>query len=376
MGKKIVAAGHICLDITPVIPERESGDIGDILSPGRLINVGKADIHTGGSVANTGLAMKLFGADVYLAGKIGSDAFGGMIEIIAAGYGAQGGLIRKEGESTSYSVVLAVPGKDRIFLHHPGANDTFSADDLSDGLLQGAAIFHFGYPPLMRNVYENGGAELVRILKKARSAGAAASVDMAAVDPNSRAGHADWRAILANALPYTDIFVPSAEELMFMLDRERWQRLCGEAKGGDMTDVLSLERDVVPMAEECIAMGAKIVLIKCGAPGMYLHTADEKAIAAIPPALGLDAKSWAGRRIFEKSFVPDRILSGTGAGDTCAAALLTAMAEGYPPEKCVALAAAAGACCVTEYDALSGLLPLPELEKKIASGWKKTERSI
>ena len=39
-------------------------------------------------------------------GKTGCDAFGDMIASIAAGYGAEGGLIRKEGESTSYSVVL------------------------------------------------------------------------------------------------------------------------------------------------------------------------------------------------------------------------------------------------------------------------------
>ena len=101
MGKKkIIAAGHICLDITPVIPSREGGmEAGGLLSPGRLINVGVADIHTGGSVANTGIAMKLLGADVYLAGKIGADAFGGMIESIAAKYGAADGLIRKEGRA-------------------------------------------------------------------------------------------------------------------------------------------------------------------------------------------------------------------------------------------------------------------------------------
>ena len=35
-----------------------------------------ADIHTGGSVANTGTAMKLLGADVRLAGMVGDDDFG------------------------------------------------------------------------------------------------------------------------------------------------------------------------------------------------------------------------------------------------------------------------------------------------------------
>ena len=36
---------------------------------------------------------------------------------------------------------------------------------------------------------------------------------------------------------------------------------------------------------------------------------------------------------------------------------------------CVALACAEGACCVTTYDALSGLKPLDELEERIRKGW-------
>ena len=47
------------------------------------------------------------------------------------------------------------------------------------------------------------------------------------------------------------------------------------------------------------------------------------------------------------------------------------MLEGDSMEECMHLAAAAGASCVAAYDALSGLKPLDELRKKIASGWKK-----
>ena len=72
--KKIIAAGHVCLDITPVFQgNRRIDQPGDILAPGKLIQMGKADVHTGGSVANTGLAMKILGADVTLMGKIGKD---------------------------------------------------------------------------------------------------------------------------------------------------------------------------------------------------------------------------------------------------------------------------------------------------------------
>ena len=80
MKKKIICAGHICIDITPVFPRgTRCADLGELLVPGRLIHMDGADVHTGGSVANTGLAMKMLGADVRLLGKVGDDSFGAMI---------------------------------------------------------------------------------------------------------------------------------------------------------------------------------------------------------------------------------------------------------------------------------------------------------
>ena len=58
---KIAACGNVCMDITPSFPE---GKTGNIFTPGAMVTVGAADMHTGGSVANTGLALKIFGADV------------------------------------------------------------------------------------------------------------------------------------------------------------------------------------------------------------------------------------------------------------------------------------------------------------------------
>ena len=116
MNGKVIAAGHICLDITPVFPAgRVCGKPEDLLIPGKLIRMEQADVHTGGSVANTGLALKILGNDVTLLGKVGDDDFGRMIAQILTRYGA-GGLITDPGSSTSYSVVLALPGTDRIFI--------------------------------------------------------------------------------------------------------------------------------------------------------------------------------------------------------------------------------------------------------------------
>lgn len=374
MKKKVIAAGHICLDITPIFPDTGARKLDEVMSPGKLVHVGAPDIHIGGSVSNTGLAMKFFGADVALAGKVGNDAFGMLVkQALQEEYNAAENLIIGEGESTSYSAVIAIPGIDRIFLHHPGANNTFMADDISEELLDGAALFHFGYPPLMESMYVNDGDELVKVLKKVKAVGTATSLDMASVDPASSAGQADWKKILTRIMPDVDFFVPSVEELCFMLDPERFEEWKTRAAGGDVTEILDVEKDIRPLADQCMELGAKVLLIKCGAPGLYYRTAGAETLGQISRCVELDCAAWADREGFEKSYVPDRILSGTGAGDTCIAAFLTAVLDGHVPEECMQLAAGAGACCVSGYDALSGLKSFEEMQKKIAAGWKKTE---
>lgn len=365
---KIISAGHICIDITPVFPsDRSYGQLSDLLVPGKLINMEAADVHTGGSVANTGLALKKLGNDVRLMGKVGNDAFGGMIRDILAAHGA-GGLIIDENSSTSYSVVLAVPGVDRIFLHNPGANDSFSNSDIPEDALEDAVLFHFGYPPIMKKMFADNGRELSAIFRRMKEHGIATSLDMAAVDPDSASGKADWLTILANTLPYVDFFVPSFEELCFMLDRPRYERLC--ANGGDMTANLDLEAEAAPLAEKLMELGCKVVLIKCGTSGMYYRTANVAAISGIGKRLSVDAELWADRCGHQPCFVPDSVLSGTGAGDTSIAAFLTAVVRGKAPAECVALACAEGACCVRAYDALSGIESLEVLEDRIKGGWK------
>ncbi len=364
--KTIVAAGHICLDITPVFPANRAFDaVADILIPGKLIQTEAADVHTGGSVANTGLALKLLGNDVRLLGKVGDDAFGAIVKNILASYGASG-LVTDPGSSTSYSVVLAVPGIDRVFLHNPGANDTFCGADIPDEALEGAALFHFGYPPLMRRMYENGGEELAGLFRRVKAMGVATSLDFAAIDPDTPAGHIDWQGILEKTLPFVDFFVPSFEELCFMLDRPRYDRLL--ARGGDLTDELDVLAEAAPLADRLLGMGCRVVLIKCGTAGMYYRTAGADAVARID--LPMDVKAWADRRGLQPCFKADIVRSGTGAGDTSIAAFLTAVLAGKTPERCAALAAAEGACCVTAYDALSGLRPMAELEARIEAGWE------
>ena len=368
MAKKVISAGHVCLDITPVFPQGKVFEtLSDVLIPGKLIQMDPASVSSGGSVSNTGLALSVLGNEVTLMGKVGDDDYGKTLARIFSSYGA-GGLIVDKDSATSYSVVLAIPGIDRMFLHCPGANNSFSNADIPEGSLEDAVLFHFGYPTLMKKMYEDNGKEMAAMFKRIKSKGIATSLDLTAVDPNSEAGHLDWAGILKNVLPDVDFFVPSFEEICFMLDRPLYERLLSERT--DMTEGMDFEREVKPLADKLMDMGCKTLVIKCGISGMYYRTAPYTVMTGIGERLAIDLEAWSDKEGRQPSFKADIVRSGSGAGDTSIAAFLTAALNGERIEDCVAIAAAEGACCVTAYDALSGLRSIDEIKEKMASGWE------
>lgn len=370
--KKVIVAGHSCLDLTPIFPPgtKEVANPGELLAPGKLVQMEGVAINGGGAVSNTGIAMKLLGADVSLLTKTGTDTFGKVLKDIYAGFGVADSVISVEGERTSYTTVIAMPGIDRILLHDPGCNNTFSLEDVKRADLTGVSLFHFGYPPIMERMYLNDGAELVEMLKYVKSQGVAVSMDMAMVDPASKAGQADWLKILTEALPYVDFFVPSVEEICFMLDRPRYEEWSKRVAGGELVNILRKE-DIAPLAEKCMELGTRVLLLKCGAPGLYYKTGSAVMMEKLHELTGINASDWTDREGFENSYLPEKVLSGTGAGDTTIAAFLTAMLEGYSFERCIQLAAAEGASCVEAYGALEGIRALEELERRIDNGWEK-----
>ena len=364
---EVIVAGHICLDITPAFSPTGAATLAELLRPGHLTHVGAADVHTGGCVANTGLALQKLGVATRLIARVGDDVFAGLIRQLLEAEGADCPLVCDPASSTSYSVVLAPPGIDRVFLHNPGANEGFAEADVTDAMMDGARLMHFGYPPLMLRLCRDGGAELLRLFARAKARGLATSLDLCAVDASSPAATMDWPALLARLLPSVDFFLPSAEELCFMLDRPRLARWLARSGGDDVTAVLDIRRDIAPLGDRLLELGCKVAVIKCGARGLYYRTAGPEQLRGA--GLPLAAEAWADREGFQPAFRPERIVSATGAGDTSIAAFLATALEGQPLERCVARAAAIGACCVEAYDALGGLRPFAELDKRIAGGW-------
>ena len=132
----VVVAGHISLDLYPRLLGPAT------LEPGRLVGVGPATISTGGVVANTGVALHRLGVRVRLVGKVGSDLFGRAVLDALASRDSElaSDMIVSPGDVTSYTIVINPPGDDRSFLHCPGANQSFSAQDVRDELLAGTGL--------------------------------------------------------------------------------------------------------------------------------------------------------------------------------------------------------------------------------------------
>ncbi|MEG0835044.1 MAG: carbohydrate kinase family protein [Christensenellaceae bacterium] len=367
----VVCVGHICLDFTPKFPSRNL-QLKDIFVGGKQSDVEGMDISTGGSVANTGVALNRLGIKTPLMAKVGDDEIGSLIGDVLIKKGGNGDYLKvSKGESSSYSIVIAVPGCDRIFLHSPAVNDTFTSDDIDFSVIAQARLMHLGYPPLMRQLYLNEGAELTKILKKAKECGACTSIDTAYPDPSSQSGKSDWDKIFKNALPYTDIFTPSIEEILLMLDKPQYDAL--KAKDDDILKNITMEM-ISKIGEKLIGMGAKIVVLKCGTLGYYVKTASKEALSSM--SIIKNAEEWADKELFSGIFYVEKVASATGAGDTSIAGFLASILKGYKPEQAINIACATGAYCVTSFGAVDAIVPLEEIAAKVDSGWEKRKVEV
>jgi sugar/nucleoside kinase (ribokinase family) len=283
-------------------------------------------------------------------------------------------MIVSADDHSSYTIVVSPPGTDRCFLHYPGANHTFHAADVRDEQLAGAAWLHFGYPPLMRSIYEQDGAELVTIFERAHAAGLVTSLDMAVPDANAPSGLVDWPRWLANVLPHVDVFLPSLDETLFMLDRERFKTFSG-AKDQPIDDALPRE-----VAGRLLDMGAAVVGLKLGDAGFYVRSKRGHSTfldpsrrdqidtekSRMPPFLALD---WGDCEVRTPCFEVE-VCGTTGAGDATIAGFITAMLKGLDPQNAAKMAVAVGACSVEAPDASSGVPNWDAVSRRVERGWK------
>ncbi|CAG0937210.1 2-dehydro-3-deoxygluconokinase [Thermoflexales bacterium] len=371
--RRAIVAGHICLDIIPDVSAIEPGVFNANFRPGHLLEAGSATLSTGGPVSNTGLALQRLGVPVRLIAKVGDDSFGHVVTRIinAIDPDLLSGMELDPQATTSYSVIISPPHTDRIFLHCPGANHDFSSAEVTPDQLAQADLLHFGYPPVMRRIYSNDGYELADLMRRAKTHGLTTSLDLCYPDPHSEAGQLDWVALFRSVLPHVDVFAPSLEELLFMLRRSTFDEL---AARGSIVDQASPEL-LTSLSTELIGLGVKIVLIKLGARGAYLRTANSAAIDQLGRAAPADRAAWADQELWAPCFQVE-VIGTTGSGDATIAGFLSALLRETTPAEAMTLAVAVGACNVEAADALSGVRSWEDTRRRIAQGWARLPLTI
>jgi sugar/nucleoside kinase (ribokinase family) len=366
-----IIAGHLCLDLIPDLSATTLDQFQKSFLPGRLTQVGSVALSTGGPVSNVGLALHKLGVATRLMGKVGDDLFGHAILQLVRAIDPElaGGMVIDPSASSSYTIVVNPPGLDRFFLHCPGANDTFGAEDVRYDDLQAARLLHFGYPPLMARMFADGGQELAQILQRAKATGITTSLDMAMPDPAAPSGQADWATILRLALPHVDLFLPSIEETLFMLRQPLFHELDQASPNHDILPLITPEL-LSSLSQELMALGARVVGLKLGYRGLYLRTAGRAAMASLGRARPSNPDRWANHELWAPCFQAN-FVGAAGSGDATIAGFLAALLRDLSPAAAVTMAVAVGACNVEAADTLSGIRTWSQTEERIAAGWPR-----
>lgn len=353
----IIVSGHLCLDLIPGMAHVTHEEM---LHAGRLIETDPLTISTGGVVSNSGLALHRLGINVRLMSSVGGDLLGRVIiaylkdrdPILAE-------LITPQpNQPSSYSVVLSPQNSDRTFLHCTATNDLFGVANVDFAMVKQAKIFHLGYPPLLPRLMLEDGRELAEIYQRAKQTGVVTSLDMTLPDANGISGKANWQAILKNTLPYVDIFLPSIEEILFMLRRRDFDQWKPQI-------LPHLNRSyLAELADELLSLGVVVTGFKLGAYGFYLKTAPE----GFERLASLNLLGWAGVELWQPAFEV-AVAGTTGAGDAAYGGFLAAMIHGMSPAEALQWACAVGACCIEAPDATSGVRTWEETAQRLAAGW-------
>ena len=375
---EIVAAGHTCLDLIPAFTiDGKVEHMTDVLVPGKMINMGKCVVVGGGPVTNAGVSIRRLGVKTELIGKIGEDDFGKeILNWYEEHEGHFKGIKMVKGESTSYTIAICIPGIDRFYLHHCGANDTFGYDDMDFDLVQRSKLMLFGYPPWMKKLYERTGVELTKILKKTKELGTTTALDLSLPDVNSPAGQVDWKAILNAWVPLTDIMVPSAEELFYFLYKPEFlEKRAKLVARESVLDHMSV-KEISTLGNDLLKLGTAIAMVKCGHRGLYVRTAGKDRLKQLGAAGCADLDNWASRELWFPVYQEEKFVGALGSGDSAIAGFLSGFVRGLTLESCLRYANAAGSMNVTVPDGLSWNRGFDDLTRRIQGGWQTKELKI
>ncbi len=209
--------------------------------------------HPGGAPANFLAALAKFGAKAALLGKVGTDAFGGMLTATLQKAGIETkGLLAADDVFTTLAFVTLDEHGDRAFsfARKPGADTCIRFEELDLSLIDEAKVFHFGTLSLTG---EPARSATYRAVAYAKQQG-----KLITYDPNLRKPLWDsldsCREQMLWGLGQADVVKISDEEVQFLFG-------------------MGVQEGAAHILEN---FGVKLVFVTCGAEGCWFQNAVAK----------------------------------------------------------------------------------------------------
>ncbi|MFZ2642089.1 MAG: carbohydrate kinase family protein [Verrucomicrobiia bacterium] len=276
------------------------------------VNTKSIKFLPGGGAANTGSALAQLGVSTAIFSKVGGDMNGAFLlqELARSGVGVANIRVSKE-ETTPFTFVGVHPDGDRSFIHTPGCNLTFSANDLDlNALCDCEFLFYqdmFVLPAL--------DPVAPKLLGEAQKRGVITLLDECfGLGPN--------RTIFEAALPHCDVVMPSYDDMLHIYPG------------------LTPEEIARTLREK----GASRVVLKLGKDGCLV--ANETGMLRVPS-------------------VATEIVDTTGAGDCFDAGFIAGLANGLSDAAAAKVGAATAAACIRHVGGAVGIPTYDELLESI-----------
>ncbi|MGX6606703.1 carbohydrate kinase family protein [Micromonosporaceae bacterium Da 78-11] len=241
----------------------------------------------GGAPLNVSVGIARLGGDVQYAGTLSDDVLGDRLADFLRGAGVQMAAIKRVGAPTTLAVTTFVGAEPSFtFYGEPPSYALLQPADLDPALTGGADVLYAGSIALLREPFRSA----------ARAAWATPG-PLRVFDPNVRP------TLLPDAAAVTDL-------------RELVEEFFATA---DLVKLSSADAEVLydgaspaTAAERIRKLGARAVVVTCGAKGAYVATADGATMLPAPSVAAIDA---------------------TGAGDSVMGALIRRLlADGFPAD--------------------------------------------
>jgi len=314
MDKKrtgIAVAGSVIVD--------KINEISAYPNAGELTQIRNIRNAAGGCVPNVALDLKKIAPELAISaiGKIGNDAEGEFVtDILKTGGVSTTGLAIMNGEKTTFTEVMSVPGGQRTFFVYPGAGADFGVADMDFDAID-AKILHLGYFLLLQKVDDGDG---LKILQKAKEVGLETSIDL--VSENS-----DRYSLVLPCLPYTDYLIVN------------------ELEAGKLAGMEPTEENLEGICRKLMALGVQ-----------------KKVIIHMPErSVCLSEKGYSSLGSY---ILPEGYIQGTtGAGDAFCAGALIGIYNDWSDLEIMEFASACAVMALSSPDATSGMKTGEEIKE-------------